>query len=567
MGSLNAFFSSQRYLLLIILAGGFLLFFRIGDRALYSKDEGRYAEIPREMVEMRDYVTPRLNYVLYFEKPALSYWLTAGSYRLFGVNEGAARFPLSALGLLTLVATFVFGRRLFGERPGFIGAMVLLMTIGFFLVSRFLVIDGPFTFFFAVSLFCFLDGWMNDRPASMRGFYVFMGLAVLTKGLIGVVLPGLIILCWAAVARERLSLRRMRIPSGAALFLLVTAPWFVAVTLKHPSFFDFFFIREHFMRYLTPIAQREEPFYYFLIVGAVFFLPWTLLIPAFVKQAWSDSDPRRRKTLAFLHCWWAVVIVFFSLSKSKLPPYILPMTPPLAMIAGVYLSDFYSQLSGMRYIRKSLLLFTAVIACLIPYILWEFVTSLKTDADAPLVFPHAIALITLFTLLAAAIAVILRIWKKTGNAPSRRLRAAPFIAFVMLFMFGYAVIILAMERMNTSQSARDLAMAIRNSSPAKSVVCAYGGYERWSDCAFYLKQRITVVGDNAGELTFGRDADPAGNKPYFISLDEFKELARRDDPVYMLIKKNGFSEISGELPPMTVLAETPKGLVITNKMD
>jgi len=228
-----------RDLLLISVLFGFLFFYGLGHAPLIDPDEGRYAEIPREMLERGDLITPTLNYVNYFEKPPLLYWLNAGSMKLLGQNEFAARFPSALAGLLTVLVTYVAGRRLMDRRSGLIGAFMLGSSTGFLFQSRIILTDMLLTLCLSTALFCFLLATQSQekrRPFFYRLFFIFCALAVLTKGLIGIVLPAGIIFFYLLLGRRWHILPEIPWGSGLCLFLLVAAPWFVLVSLKNPEF-------------------------------------------------------------------------------------------------------------------------------------------------------------------------------------------------------------------------------------------------------------------------------------------------------------------------------------------
>lgn len=555
---------AYRYGIALLIICSFFLFFRLGERAFYSKDEGRYAEIPREMVVSGDYITPHLNYVHYFEKPALSYWLTAASYILFGENEGAARFPVALLGLLTIMGTYLFGAAILNKQAGFVSALILLMTPGLFLVSRFLVIDGPFTFFCTVSLFLFWIGYIKDRTPILLASYACMGAAVLTKGLIGVVLPALIVGVYMVCTREFGMLKKMRLGWGIPVFLAVTAPWFVLVSVKNPSFFNFFFIREHFQRYLTNVAGREEPAYYFLIIGAAFFTPWTFFVPAAVKQAFTEKNLTLKKSLIFLNVWWMVIIVFFSLSKSKLPPYILPMTPPLALLVGLVWNDFIAAGTAGKSIRWGLGMFAAGILLLIPYVLWELFSSLTTDIDAPVVLPYALPAIALFAIEALVLGWYVISKNQEKLASSLKTRLFPFISISVLIAASYITVIFAMEKLGETQSIISLTHEINKDTDQDCIVSVLGRYEHLSDISFYTKRRIIVVTEDAGELTFGRDSEDTTG--YFISREELKRLFGSGKKVYCVVPGKSYREfLELQIPGLKEVKKTPKSILFVNE--
>ena len=320
----------------------FVYFWNLGSYGLIDPDEGRYSEIPREMLESGDFVTPRLNYVKYFEKPALHYWLTAGAFSLLGPSEFAARLVPALCGLGGCLLTFLLARRMTGSaRAGGYSALVLAGTLLWFGVSRLNIIDMTLSFFFTAALFGY-GMWLSDgdRPRGspwLLLFYAGMALATLSKGLVGVVLPGGIAVLHLLFARRWWDLPRIFPLLGIALYFALTAPWFWAVCRANPDFFDFFFIREHLLRYLTRVHGRHEPFWFFVPILLAALVPWTGMLLEALHAARGKWGLLPRSSGLFLGVWFAVPFLFFSLSSSKLIPYIAPCMPPLAILIGTAL--------------------------------------------------------------------------------------------------------------------------------------------------------------------------------------------------------------------------------------
>ncbi|HSQ78832.1 MAG TPA: phospholipid carrier-dependent glycosyltransferase, partial [Nitrospirota bacterium] len=319
--------------------------FMLGNRALSVPDEGRYVEIPREMVSTGDYITPRLNGVKYFEKPVLFYWLESLSIRLFGLHEFTLRLWPALCALFGCLAVYVAGRRLYGRRSGLIASVVLATNLLYYGLGRAIVLDMPVTALLTGALFSFLIG-MHEVPGLRRrlflwSFYAFSALAVLTKGLIGVFIPGMVIVAWIMVLGEWRVLKTMYLPTGLALFLLIAAPWHVMVMRANPEFFHFYFIQEHFLRYLTTMHSRYQPPWFFIPVILLGLFPWSVFLVQAIRHnlpsTWRERHEHR--DALFLILWAGLVFLFFSASDSKLVPYILPVFPPLALLIGRYLSD------------------------------------------------------------------------------------------------------------------------------------------------------------------------------------------------------------------------------------
>ncbi len=341
--------SALRDTLLLLLVLTLLFGFALGKRALWEPDEGRYAEIPREMVVTGDYVTPRLNGVKYFEKPPLFYWLQAGTIEAFGVSEWSLRLWPALFAVLGCLAVYLAGRRLYDRRTGLLAAAVLATNPLYYELGRAVTLDMAVSVMITVALLAFLLGVEQPPGHSRRSYmwtcYASAAFATLTKGLIGFVLPGLVIGTWIAVMGEWRQLKKMYLLSGAALFLVIAAPWHLVVAWVNPEFSYFYFVHEHFLRYLTRVHHRYEPVWFFVPVVLLGFYPWTIFLVQSVKAnlpvSWARRHQRSREL--FLLLWAVLVLAFFSLSSSKLIPYILPLLPPLALLIARYLAYMWDQ--------------------------------------------------------------------------------------------------------------------------------------------------------------------------------------------------------------------------------
>ncbi len=350
---------------LLALSALFVLFFAgLGRMSLTEPDEGRYTEIPREMLATGQYLLPHLNGVLYFEKPPLYYWLNALSIKTFGLNEFAARFWSAALGFLGLLLVYALARRMAGRRAALLSAAVLGTSPLYLAMAHLTTIDMTLTFFFTLTLVCFYFAQEDHGRVKHERFYwyaMFVGaaLTVMSKGLIGIVLPGAIIGLYLLFSRRWFVLKRVPWVTGILLFLAIAAPWHVVVAMKNDRFLWFYFVREHFLRYLTKLQDRYEPFWFFLPVLAWGLLPWTALLPSSFLDFIRKHRPGKRHARAvdptlFLWLWAIVIVVFFSASDSKLIPYILPALPAFAILAALALDTLLDE-SG--WMRRSLLFF------------------------------------------------------------------------------------------------------------------------------------------------------------------------------------------------------------------
>jgi 4-amino-4-deoxy-L-arabinose transferase-like glycosyltransferase len=333
---------ARRTLFALLAAFAIAWFCNLGYRHLVKPDEGRYADIPREMIASGDWLTPRINGYKYFEKPPLQYWATAVSLSAFGMNEWAARLWPGLTGFLGVLLVYWAGNRLFGPPAGLLGAAVTASSALYSIIGHLLTLDMALSVFMSVAVFAFAVAQVEaDEPGRRRWMlcgWAAMALAVLTKGLVGVVLPAGAVAAYVLVQRDWTLLRRLDLVRGGLLFLAIAAPWFVMVSLANPEFARFFFIREHVERFLTKEHDRYQPAWYFLPVLLIGIMPWIVALLPALRDAWRRSgaafDARR-----FLLLWCALVFVFFSASDSKLVGYILPLFPALALLIGDYLAS------------------------------------------------------------------------------------------------------------------------------------------------------------------------------------------------------------------------------------
>lgn len=309
---------------------------------LIDRDETRYAEIPREMIVTGEWIVPQLNFVTYYDKPALLYWLCALSYSVFGIHEWAARLVPAACGLITLLTTMWFANRHWGRRVGLLSGIVMLISVGFLGGSRVLLIDGLLTCCVTVSLFAAYEAVSNARLHYRWWMLssVACGLAFLAKGPIALVLlvPPVFAFCWLTTGATKPRLHDWSLMG--AIIALIACPWFVAVTLESPGFATKFFYTHNVTRFAG--AFHAQPIWYFIPVVLVAAHPWSFLSIGLVDYLFtSREDTRTLRTplLGFLLLWAVWCVAFFSISKCKLPPYILPAMAPLSLVAAQYLDQ------------------------------------------------------------------------------------------------------------------------------------------------------------------------------------------------------------------------------------
>lgn len=344
---------AKRAWLLLFLAVIAFYLYGLGHLPLVGPDEPRYAQVAREMYLRRDLITPTLGGHTWFEKPVLLYGMMMASFKLFGISEWSARLGPALSGLLTITAVWWLSRRLelVTNRPGFafFTTLVIASSGGLVVFSRGASFDivVTMTLTWALSFFLAYEIESGHKSWLLAGFYCFVGLSLLAKGLIGIVLPFGIIGAYFLL-RRRMPARGLLLSLvwGLPLALLVAASWYGPVIARHGwPFINEFFVQQHFARYFSNKYQHPQPIYFYLPVMLMLALPWTLfLIESLIStKEWQwRSDGVTNKSRLFALAWLIVPIVFFSFSGSKLPAYILPSLPGAALLIGERLSVFVS---------------------------------------------------------------------------------------------------------------------------------------------------------------------------------------------------------------------------------
>ena len=331
----------------------FLFFYGLGTFGLIGADEPRYAQIAREMLNRRDWVTPTLQGQPWLEKPVLYYWQAMLSFRIAGVTDEAARIP-SALDAAILIAAIYFFLRRFRPGSELDGALIAASCAGVIGFARAAATDMPLAAAFAIALLCWYAWYESCAGGSSRGrfylggFYLFLALGTLAKGPVAPALAALILCIFIALKRDWRALPRSLWVPGIGLYLLVMLPWYIAVQLRNPQFFRFFILEHNLARFSQDIYHHRQPFWFYLPVFLLAMMPWTLVLIAAVvervRAIWSQGIKVLSTSTAedswqlFLLLWMSVPIVFFSASHSKLPGYIMPAVPAGALLIADYLA-------------------------------------------------------------------------------------------------------------------------------------------------------------------------------------------------------------------------------------
>jgi 4-amino-4-deoxy-L-arabinose transferase-like glycosyltransferase len=501
---------------------------------LAEPDETRYAEIPREMLATGDLLVPRLNGVPYFEKPPLLYWLNAASLEVFGEASFAARLPTRLAGLGTTLLVILAARGL----PA--GVFFLAGAAGF-LFSRTNLTDGLLTFFFTAAM---LAGRSTVLRREARRPWMAMsaltgGLlaaAFLTKGLIAIVLPGAIFFIWSVSTGRLLhTLRALVLSPAPVVFAALAAPWFLLVEQRHPGFLDFFFIREHFQRFATGAAKRTGPVYYFVPVFVLGFLAGLPFFGRSVKRAIRRADEG-----FFFLVWFLVVFSFFSLSGSKLPPYLFPAIPAAAVLAARGLPE-----PGRRgpWIAQAI---GATVLALVLLLHPELKAAVRELRLSGIVAPALAAFV-----VASWSAVIL-----AGRSSSLALTSVG-VGWACFF-FAVAV---GWPKVPQARFCTELASAARSAAASRGAPIV--GYRHYlNGLSWELKTPIPVAAYK-GELEPEFEARPEVRERLFWSKERFWETWR-SGPVVALVRMKDLVELMTASPRARVVRWSGRHAIVAN---
>ncbi len=520
----------------------------LGHFSLAEPDEPRYAEIAREMLELRDWVTPHLNYVKYFEKPPLIYWLTAASMALFGSSEFVVRLWPVIFACVGLATAYVLGCAMYSEWVGVVAAALLATMPLYFGLGQVLILDMPLSALMGVGLAAFWFAY--TRPQRRRWvlvLYVATALGVLTKGPVAALLTGAIIVAFLASQWDFRALRWLLSPLGIGLFALIAIPWFVLVSHRNPEFVEFFVFKQHVARFLSP-DEHQQPLWFFVPIIFAGTLPWSLCIVCApdVLREFLGRVRRRQLTPAGWYClsWSAVVFVFFSLSGSKLATYVLPLFCPLAIMTACFFQRIVAEQRAEALSRGSVALVVLAVATVVGAVITgRVVHEWRVAVIVPRLYVGAVVL------------------GATGLVAGRVARQrAVWESFVVLFFGMLALQIAALSGRGAAEEYRDLGEVIRQQARPDDVVINYRHYVQ--AITFYGRRRTIMVGSR-GELSFG---SLQGDQHAFFwsGDDELLEAWRSRRHVFLVINWYELDPLRPRLdpPPREIAVHHKKRIVV-----
>ena len=577
---LSAFYT-RRFLWVLAILFTLAWFGVLDYRHLVASDEGRYGEIAREMYATGDWVTPRYNGYKYFEKPPLQAWMTAIAYSLFGVGEWQSRLWTGITGYFAILATgFTAWKLIGGERgvlAGWVSAILLASSPMWNVGGHFNTLDMGLSSILSCALFSLLLAQRAGLTTTARRNWMwlcwaFMALAVLSKGLIGIVIPGMVLVVYTFSTWDWGLWKRLHLFSGLVVFFLIATPWFVLVSLKNPEFPHFFFIHEHWDRFTKDGHNRKGHPLYFIPLILVGFIPWLAQVGQGLVHAWFDrrGDTRYGVVSAsngFRPLWlcavWAVMIfLFFSKSQSKLPGYIMPIFPALALLAGLALTTAIERMSvndDLRSWKRQMIYLTALL--LIGFIGVPYTYQLGNAPYERLEYQEyavwiAIGLILALIILASSWAA-LRGFDHQDAAHRLRKLTDSFLRAAIAFFVLIQVVGLGHDTHGRSISGADLAVVVRpyisDATPVYSI--------RMLDHTFpFYIQHPTIMVDMQDELEFGINQEPDTWAP---KVSDFAVRWQNDTAPVVVVPLQYLNEIAAlNLPMAEVGRDTRRAVFV-----
>lgn len=527
-------------------------FYALGARTLVPTDEGRYAEMAREMVATGDWVTPRLNGIKYFEKPPLQTWMNALTFKAFGLGEWQARLWTGLCGLFGILMTAWAGTRVFGARVGFHAGLVLASSFFWAALGHVNTLDMGLAGMMTLTLCALLlaqrdDATGRERRNWMLACWAGMALAVLSKGLIGIVLPGAVLMLYTLLSRDWWIWKRLHFGAGLLLFFAIATPWFVLVSLKNPEFPNFFFIHEHFQRFTSKVHHRTGSWHYFIPILLLGIVPWLGVLP---QSLWNVHD----KTPGFqpkkmLLLWAVFIFFFFSISGSKLPSYILPMFPALALLIACHLEN----------VSDKALAVTAGMLALFGVIGLGFVGKLPALANNAYETPLYLAYLP----WVAAAAVLAAAGGLIAAFLARRYKDWALVVLAATGFVSGQLLILGHEPLGRHKAGLEHAPAITAELTPQTPIYAVRVYEQ--SLPFYL-QRTLILVEYADEMEFGIKQEPQLWIPTRTEfLEKWNAMHASGKKAIAIINPDFFNDLQKQGMITRVIAQDPRRIIVTNE--
>ncbi|MGK7877116.1 MAG: ArnT family glycosyltransferase [Xenococcaceae cyanobacterium] len=557
--------------------------------SLADNIDSSHAIAAREILQRNDWVTLHINGVRYLEKAPLLYWLVAISYQCFGINEFAVRFPTIVAVVLLAGSAYIFGRWAYSQKAGLYAAVILVSCFGMFLFTRTMIPEALLTLWFTVAHFCFLRAFLGKGKEKRfyYGFYAAMALAVMSKGLIGIVFSVGPVFFFLLLTNQLRAWKELRLVSGGALFLAIALPWHLLVGLRNENFFWFYFINEHVLRFLNKRSQRDYnrlPVLQYWLLHLVWLFPWSFGLPLLLKQRFrpKSTTDRQAQINLYLLLWAGIVVVFFGLSSNH-EYYTFPAYPALALLLGeAFATAEVKRKRFLLWMNGILGAVALAAAAIFGVLLWnsrevrttgdlsDFLNLVAADSEHyTRFFGYFLDLTTqafaelrgpaIGAALVLSIGFLVAFWFRRRRQHGRVV-IAMVVAMWLLFICSNS----AHVRFEPVLSSRVLANEIMQRWEPGAKIAINGNHEIGSSIGFYTNQQLLLLNGRKFNLEFGSRYPDA--PPVFITNEDLRRLWRTSNRVFLFtenIKKEAL--LKNLNLPVTLVAERGGKSVLTNK--
>ncbi|HEX5412774.1 MAG TPA: glycosyltransferase family 39 protein [Terriglobia bacterium] len=564
------------HVLVLLVVAGCMFFAGIGRLALIEPDEGRNAEVAREMLATGDWITPHFNNFAYLDKPPVFFWAVASSFKLAGLSEASARFPSALAALLTVFLCWLLARRMFQHSTALYAGIVVATSPLVVVFARDVIFDMTLTLFVTAAMACY---WLRESGPGRHKlldvlFFSAMGLATLTKGPVGFLLPLLSIAAYQAFRRNLGRLKDLNWLLGLTAFFAITLPWFIAVSIRHPDFPRYAFWQESLQRFATGHSHRGGPVYYYLIIYLAGFLPWSFfLLYAAIRRVrqWRELRKEQQAPVLFLLSWVGVVFVFFTISQSKLPGYFLPAMVPLSILMSKVWTGrepgHEARIPDWLTGGFATLIALGIIVAAVPH----FQHYLFPHGRLERKMPHGVLVLLGPTMLYTGV-ILAALGVMGRNLCARAREKAPTAIMFALLACCFPLMLVRwfhpLQLFASANSSRALASAILDSPQGNFPI--YGYYYFRTGLPFYLRRPVGLISSTADELTSNyivtqwpritREAEngelhrmlvpqESGGRPLVMDLDEW--LAKRPStPELVLVRNSQVKQLANAVRAM-----------------
>jgi len=514
----------------------FLFCFGLHSRVLWDVDEGMHAVMSKNILLNGDWVTPTFNGENFYDKPILFNWLGAICFLLFGFNEFAARLPATIFGTAGVLVTYYMGRKMFGPRIGLLGGVILAASAEYILLSRVVVHDIALTSFTTLALCFFYFGLVDEarRKRYLLLFWVAAGFAVLAKGPLGLVLPGLVIGVFLLSTRRLSLIKDMQIGWGLLILLAVAGPWYIAISLRNPDYLRYFILEKNLGSFSSSNTHHAGPIYFYFRALSFGLLPWVTFVPLATIGAIRNRDRGPADAVLFLLIWAGSIFAFFSLATAKLESYILPIFPAVALLLALY---WYDALTGPSPARRRGLLWSwsPLVGLMVAAVLYLWLvppTSLQAKAglDPPRVYGF------IWTVAALVILVFVLLWIKKS--------VAAMVTIVVLTGTAMALFNLVLAPpVGPYRATKELGLRLDQRLPPGD---KYVFYQRIRDSAMFYTDREAVLLEKPADI---------------------QELLQSEKREYCILDERRLKELDGLQDLFFILDQDGNKYLISNRPD